>query len=66
MPVWEDPGDAWHFAELEGLVEILRDAADQGLFMPDPNIPLSVKPSEEAFKRALANFGASKLISQLV
>ena len=43
----QDPGEAWKFAELDGLVAYLREAASNGQFTPDPLVPFSSMPSSE-------------------
>ena len=56
----QDPGDAWHFAELQGLVRYLEVAAHEGRFKPDPRIPFAVEPSRELCEQVLADYGQTQ------
>ena len=55
----QDPGDAWRFAELDGLVEFLEIAAQKGRFIPYPSIPFTAIPSQEVCEAVLASLETS-------
>ena len=52
----QDPGDAWKFAQLESLRDLLVTAADTGRFTPDPLIPFDLEPSEQVFSGFMAHY----------
>lgn len=37
----------WSYAHLEGLVALVQKAADEGRFVPDPDLPITVECSKE-------------------
>ena len=53
----QDPGDAWKYAELEGLIEYLKAAAAAaGRFVPDPRIPFTAEPSRELYLKLSGDY----------
>lgn len=52
----QDPGDAWKFAQLESLRDMLVTAAEAGRFTPDPLIPFDLEPSEKVFSGFMAHY----------
>ena len=54
----QDPGEAWRFAELDGLVSYLKEAARVGQFKPDPLIPFSTTPSIEVVNAVKAQLSS--------
>jgi hypothetical protein len=45
----KDPGNAWAYAELDGLRKYLLVAAEEGHFTPDPKIPFTAEVNENLF-----------------
>lgn len=51
MPIarLQAPGDAWLHADLDEIVEFLKEMANDGTFKADPRIPFTAIASEELF-----------------
>ena len=49
-PVAKEPPD-WAPALLEPFVDMVHKAIASGLYIPDPSIPVQVKPDKETFDR---------------
>ena len=47
--VWEDPGECWSHAQLDGFLQLLQLAKKSGKYVPDPLIPLQVAPCRATF-----------------
>ena len=55
--VAQEPGDAWKFADLGGLVQFLETAAAHGRFVPDPRIPFTAEPSRDLYLKLCREYG---------
>lgn len=55
---YEDPGEAWKYADLDGLVTFLKTAASEGRWVPDPRIPFTAVPSSDIFNAYLDSWKA--------
>ena len=53
----EPPPDLWKNAGLETVVTFLKNAIRQGIFRPDPLVPLQVEPSRAVFEKVRATLG---------
>ena len=48
-PDLEDPGGCWRHAQLHKFVQLLRLAQTEGVYRPEPLVPLQVEPSREVY-----------------
>ena len=46
----QDPNEAWQFADLGKVRDMLLSAAKEKKFVPDPLIPFDVAPSKHVFQ----------------
>ena len=46
----EPPAEAWKFADLASLKEMLVGAAAAGVYKPDPMIPFALEPDEKIYR----------------
>ena len=52
----QEPPD-WTVAQLEPFVDLVNKAIRKGLYVPDPAIPVQVKPCRKTFEQLRSNLG---------
>ena len=48
--------DIWRHADLEPLVRFIQRAIDDGVFQPDPLVPVQIEPCERAVYKARTRY----------